>query len=551
MRGTVTLSLSVLFATAVALGQTDPESNAGSDRLPGSYQEAELVKMKAFVVTAARVGGRPWRYISIPGFEILSRCSDFQAEEYIRAIMRGGALEKMMLPDGCLASLSSPTAVILYDSDSPDTNSVSSVAPIPVTYGPGDEISWGDNKSLFYTPRPTYDVDSVVDCVRVFTSFLGGDNSIPPWVDKTSRFRLLHRVPQFPPWFVEGLIGPDGVFSRGTEIQYDAYRMPEGLLIPTARWISDSETKSVRGKIEADIPLPMEDLFGSRHSEQQNQSTVWLSEAGLFVRWGMYYTPPEPDHRASFWKLVSQATTGSVTEPVFRKCFGFGFKDLKLKLGRYLPKATGELVGTRFTGDWQPRVPGPRDATEVEIARIVGDWERIKGFTLKTENPALSSLFLAEAGKMLMKPYAKGNRDPELLGVLGLYDHAVGADIKARELLEAAAIGNVVRPSVYLTLAELRYHEFQTQAEGPSGKLSAAQVKAVLDPLFATRSRSPAMLETYHLIAEVWSQSAERPSLRDLAVLDDGVKSFWTDATLAAADTKLREQWAYRAEARP
>jgi len=563
MRKAVTFPLSVLFTTAVALAQQGPESNAGTDRTTGSVQERERVEMEVFVVSATRVGGRPWRYVSIPGFEMLSRCADFQTEGYIRAIMRGKTLEKMMLPDGCLTSLASPTPVILYDSGSSGNDSMSALAPSSVTYGdsPGDEIYWRDNSYGFFRwPLATYDVDTVVDCVRLSAdgfNFRSGDNPIPEWVHKTFEFRLRHRVPQFPSWLIEGLIGPDGVYGRGTAVRYDAHQMPVGMNIPAARWISDSETLSVRKKVVAVIPLPLEDLFGSRNVERRNPSSVWSSEAALFVRWGMHFTPPknirqtalpEPDHRAAFWKLVDQATSEPVTDAMFRKCFGFGFNTLQFKLERYLPEATSELIGTRFNGEWDPSIPKPRDATEAEVARIVGDWERIKASALKTKDPGLSDLYLAEAGRTLSKPYAKGNRDPQLLGVLGLYEHVVGDDAKAREDLEAASIGNVDRPSVYQTLAELRYHDFESHLEASDGKFGAAQRKAVLDPLFAAMERPPAMSGTYRLIADVWSHSADKPALRDLAVLDEGTRLFWSDAALADSVTKLREQWGYGAD---
>jgi hypothetical protein len=433
-----------------------------------------------------------------------------------------------------------------------------------VTYGnpPGEEIYFGEHRSVFFRwPSATYDVDTVVDCVRLSADGfeLNSDgNPIPEWVHKTFAFRLRHRVPQLPPWLIEGLIGPDGVYGRGTGVRYDAHQMPVGMTVPAARWISDSETLSVKKQVVAVIPPPLKDLFNPGDLEQRSPSSIWHSEAALFVRWGMFYTPPknirqtalpEPDHRAAFWKLVDQATTGPVTDAMFRKCFGFGFDTLKFKLERYLPNAAGELIGTRFSGEWDPSVPEPRDATEVETARIVGDWERIKGCGLKTKDPGLSGLYLAEAGRMLSKPYAKGSRDPQLLGVLGLYEHAVGDDTKAREDLEAAAVGNVARPSIYQTLAELRYQELESHPERSDGKFSAAQEKAVLNPLFAARARPPAMSETYRLIAGVWSNSADKPTLGDLAVVDEGTRLFWTDTALADAVAKLRGQWGYSAAA--
>ena len=58
----------------------------------------------------------------------------------------------------------------------------------------------------------------------------------------------------------------------------------------------------------------------------------------------------------------------------------------------------------------------------------------------------------AAARAALIAPYVRGEREPPLLGALGLYEHAAGQDERARRFLEAAVAGKVVRSEVYLEL---------------------------------------------------------------------------------------------------
>ena len=53
------------------------------------------------------------------------------------------------------------------------------------------------------------------------------------------------------------------------------------------------------------------------------------------------------------------------------------------------------------------------------------------------------------------------------------------------------------------------------------------------------------MVETYRLAADAWSQSADKPAHENLAVLDEGMWLFWSDAELADKVAKLRAQWGY------
>lgn len=253
----------------------------------------------------------------------------------------------------------------------------------------------------------------------------------------------------------------------------------------------------------------------------------------------------EPVHPASFWKFVAVAESRLVTGAEFKDCFGFGYAEMYTRLTRYLPVAVGHLVKKEIHLDLNPLVPRLREATEAESGRIVGDWERIKGISLRASNPDLSREFLKQAESTLRKPYLHGSRDPRLLGVLGLYEYSIGADNNAREFLEAAVSGQAVRPTVYIALAQLRFQEARSNPSGPKGRFSNDQVARVLAPLLVCRNQPPAMAKTYHLIADTWAGSSVKPSAEDLSVLDEGAQLYWSDANLRESIGKLRRQWGY------
>jgi hypothetical protein len=112
-------------------------------------------------------------------------------------------------------------------------------------------------------------------------------------------------------------------------------------------------------------------------------------------------------------------------------------------------------------------------------------------------------------------------------------------EISHREAVKS----HVTRPSVYLRAAQLRYSAAVAHPIGKDGDLSFAQVTSILEPLAVAQTQPPAMIETYLLMAEVWSKSDVKPSPRDFATLSEARKLFWTDSRLTKAVDRLCAQW--------
>jgi len=99
-----------------------------------------------------------------------------------------------------------------------------------------------------------------------------------------------------------------------------------------------------------------------------------------------------------------------------------------------------------------------------------------------------------------------------------------------------------VRPRAYLELARLRLDESLAAPAGADGKLSPAQVAAILDPLYTARAQPPPMPEVYALIAKVWRHSASPPKPEHLNILLEGTLFFPKDTDLISQAAGLMIQ---------
>ena len=185
---------------------------------------------------------------------------------------------------------------------------------------------------------------------------------------------------------------------------------------------------------------------------------------------------------------------------MFRECFGFGYAPMQSELSHYLIEATKEPIPAEdyahpadrpevreYTDQEGPPPRLSRYATPSEVARLLGDWERMEGNALRAGNPALSHVFFEQAGKTLKKALNGGERDPPLLAVLGLYDYDVGDLGEAHKMLSSATDAGVARPAAYFDLAQLDFDKAEAHPAAAGGMFSANQTASVLKPLFAAR----------------------------------------------------------------
>jgi hypothetical protein len=287
-----------------------------------------------------------------------------------------------------------------------------------------------------------------------------------------------------------------------------------------------------------------------------------MAEAALFLRWGLYganepmktgeaYTDPVK-HRTSFETFVERSRTEKVTETMFRECFGFGYAEAQAQIQHYFVSAATKdvIIPYSMFPDWTPEPNKSkynqltvRVATDQEIARILGDWERMEAFSLKTSKPDISELFLRRAGKTLHKAYEAGDDEPSFLAVLGLYDVDVGLKEEARKLLTEATEAHVQRCSAYVALAQLNLDAAIAQFKTGEEKLSPAELASVLRPIFSARKLDRLEAEGYQIIAKAWSLSSAAPKRQNLAVLNEGLSLYPFDLALHLAAARCYAHW--------
>jgi hypothetical protein len=340
-----------------------------------------------------------------------------------------------------------------------------------------------------------------------------------------------------------------GFLALHQHITYSGSR----LTLEPLQWISEQHTDALKKDPKTAPPiLPLADFLGLKLPPRDAAATyeplkAWQSQAALFVRWALDADGGE--HRAALWEFVERSAKSGMSEGLFRECFGFDFAAAQVRLAAYLPVAVRRSVSFR-AGKLPKLPPLPlRNASDGQIARIKGDWERLEVPYVKTLSPALAPKYLEQARRTLRRGYDRGERDPRLLAVLGLCECDAGNDAAAREYLEAAVAIGPIRPRANYELGRLRFAEFRAQPAGGNGGLSVAQTADVLHALFAARAAAPPLPEVYELIAEVWAHSVAIPTRAHLAVLDEGVRLFprRIELVLCAADLNVRH--GYRAEA--
>jgi len=303
-------------------------------------------------------------------------------------------------------------------------------------------------------------------------------------------------------------------------------------------WGSEFETRRIKRERSKGDPmkitlLPMPEFLAGRAITEEPRDAVriqlWFAQAELFIRWAL--EEHEDARHAAFWKFLDRSCTESVTEAMFRECFGAGFYEISDKLMLFVPTAISRTTTWRFAGTMQAPPLELRNATGGEIARIKGESERLEAGYVRVRSPERGA-YLNLGRRTLRHAYDLGDRDPRLLASLGLLECDAGNEAGAREFLELAVQGGVIRPRAYVELARLYFNAARARPAGAEGNFSADQAAAILAPLAAGRRQAPPLPETYELIADVWTHCATPPPPDEIVTLEEGMKFFPEQAKL-------------------
>jgi len=582
---------------------------AGADQRADAAAEeyGRVVMMQRYIVSATRIDKNPWRYASLPGFEILSRASDDATAWWIDATRRGWWFQNEVMPKDWLPASPVPYTLIIDDTNL-ETVPIGELHAQPINFqAPADALTWGylSGKTRVWTGHfEAHDDDTFAANTNVYDV----DTRIPAY-GSISLERLFRCSPPLPRWLMSGLLGQNyGIFRESFMLVFDRDSGSSRIGInqggyqgavarqavgPGTLWVSLDETQRLLEQLKRDkktkltVP-PLGELFAEA-PPAAGSLPLLDSEAALFVRWGLMGPGhTDPVLSRGFLELVRRARQEPVTEQVFTDCFGFGYAAMEEELEVFLKAVLAQpnIVNLTFPTDL-PEVD-TKAATADQIGRILGDWLRMQGDSLRSKDPEMREKFLKAAGRMLGRAYRDDNglppdvdpapqggrtapparaeargstvvmkpfvvtaariHDPGLLSVYGLYEHDIGDDGKAREFLEAAAMAGVVRPKAYLVLAELRYAEAIGKPAGAEGKLSAQQAASILEPL-QTALRYPPVAGVYNLIVQTWFHCEARPSAGDVERIVEGAALFPRHTSLVYRSALVCAQYGHTTRA--
>ena len=278
--------------------------------------------------------------------------------------------------------------------------------------------------------------------------------------------------------------------------------------------------------------IPLDQFFAITADDPVTKNPLgnnfWAKQAYLFVHFCMF--GEDLRYQSALATFISRLAREPLSEELFKACFKTDYKGMNKELRGYIlhTKHKYQRYALKPSDRLTPKSIELREATIPEAALITGDALRLGGH----HDTALAAYRSA---------YLRGSREPAILAGMGVTEAALSHTDRARELLEPAVKGGARRPSAYVGLARLRLAE-ATAKPAANGKLGAAQLSAVLTPLFEARKLSPALPETYELIANAWAQSAVAPTPDNLAVLDEGIRAFPRNSALLYTAAQLYSQ---------
>lgn len=494
----IALGLAVVLAVSIAAGAPDPAPRAGA----GATASEPPVELPKFEVRDSRLLPplEPWRYASIPGFEILSSASAYETKRFTKDFLLLQEVIRTIMPVLTRGRSDVPTAVVLCARG----NGFDQFLP---TERKDEAFS---SNALFFenAERTAIVVDFALAELQLDNDTRVEADPYRSFYREYFRFLVRRQLGQnAPPWLEEGLVQ---LFAA---VDFNNKWIDFGMVGDGFGGVKPGDFNQLLARRWL---MPLDQLFAA---EPAQHDAFWSAECYAFVHLCLYGSGKR--YQKPFVAFVSRLNEEPVSEQLFRECFHCSYKDMAMELRGYVQYTLHTYV--QFKAKKGHALPDPppfevRDATEAEVGRIKGEILRLGGHD-------------DQAHLALIAPYIHGAKDPRLLAALGLDEVEAGHDERAMKFLEAATRAHVTRARAYAELARLQYQAVVAHA-GADAKLSADQLAPVYATLAQARKEPPLMAEEYSLYLEAWSRAAVPPTRGEFAIAIEGIRAFPFDANL-------------------
>lgn len=514
-------------------------------RAQENVPQGPVVELPKFVVQDSRELPPPesWKYATMPGFEILTNASDKATQRLVKDFDEFRQALSYVWP--VEQQISQTTSLIIsgkgakFDAFMPKGKGGS-----PDTATASLFLREGNKTAILIDLQATtlnvLNVDGADDAATGTDSGLIQVDHDKALYREYVRYLLSKSTPRMPAWFEEGI---SQIIMR---MQVQSRRYIELARVEEANTISASAamTQQINALAAADDPdapqLPgapaedkdfpaallrrrlvdMDKMFAVAHGSPEATNVlgnnVWAKQSYAFVHMCLY--GERNKFQKPFAKFLQRIAKEPVTETMFKECFNMTYKQMLMQIRSYSESTVYEtkIYQSKKGGEDLIVAPPPlplREATQSEIGRIKGEALVLAGHR--------------DAARLaLIAPYVRGERDPELLAALGVYEKQGGKDADARKFLEAAWTGKTTRPDALLELARFRYADALAKPEGPEKLFSLAQVRSIADLLLVARRQPPHNVAIYDLLADTWARSSVKPKPEDAKPIVEGAVLF-------------------------
>jgi hypothetical protein len=509
-----------------------------------------VIELPKFVVTDSRELPQPeaWKYATIPGFEILTNASDRATQRLLRdfGMFRQALGHVWPIPQ----RLSQTTSLIIcgkgnkFDAFIPAGKSVPDAAFASLFVKQGNQAAIIID--LEATTLNILNIDSSNDAATGTDSGIVSVEHDKQLYREYVRYLLSQNEPRLPAWLEEGLSqiimkmqfdrkwiefakleDPNTISTQAAmTMELNALATaddPDAATLPGA----PAEDRDFNAALRRRALVKLDKFFAVKHDSPEALNVlgnnVWAKQAYAFVHMCLYGYKGK--YQKAFTTFMQRSAKEPVTEQMFKECFRFpgkngtfkemSFSDMLMEIRSYCEFTVYESKYYKSKED--VIIPPPplelRDATQGEIGRIKGEALLLAGHQGKARGE-------------LVAAYQRGERDPNLLAALGLYERAHGEEERARKFLEAAYVQKTKRSDALLELARYRHADAMAKPAASNDRFSGAQTTAIMQPLLQARRQPPPLPAVYDLAGDTLVRSEMKPTRDEAVMLVEGAQLF-------------------------
>jgi hypothetical protein len=520
-------------ATALAL------AGCLSAAQPEAVPAGPIIELPKFVVTDTRElpPPEPWRYATIPGFEILTNASDRATQRLMRDFdLFRQALGYVWPQPGRPPHT---TSLILcgrrnkFDSFIPAGRYVPDAGFASVFLKQGQQTAIvidlqattlnvlnidGLNDAATGTDSGRIQVDHDKQLYREYVRYLLSRNEprLPAWLEE-GLSQVIMRMDFDRRWIVFAKLEDPNTVSPQAAMtaQLNALATAEDADAPVLAG-APAEDRDFNAALQRRRLVPLEEFFAVEHDSREATNVLgnnrWAKQAYAFVHMCLYGLNGK--YQKPFGVFLQRLAREPVSEEMFKQVFGLTYQKMLMELRGYIDFTVYQHREYRFKEDAivPPQPLALRDATEAEVGRIKGEAMVLAGR-------------VKEARAEMIAPYIRGERDPYLLAALGLYERKYGEEARARKFLEASFAHKAKRPEACLELARFWLADALLKPES-DGQLSPVQTAQILAPLAFAHGKTPLLPAIYDVAGDTWARSAGRPTKEDARMMIEGALLF-------------------------